>query len=98
MQGQHLYILRYLVSIFNNLESILIVTLGLLGYSNGYQTTVAMIHNTILFVRCVGRYLPTLSFGLVVVVYLLFGAIPSIRNVMAQKLVKDYCCNLEQEL
>ena len=51
-----------------------------------------------LFARRVGRYLPTLSFGLVVVVHLLFGAMPSIRNVVAQKLVKDYCRNLEQEL
>jgi hypothetical protein len=51
-----------------------------------------------LFARCVGKYLPTLSFGIVVVVYLLFGAILSIRNVVAQKLVKDYCHNLEQEL
>ena len=51
-----------------------------------------------LFARHVGRYLPTLSFGLVVVVHLLFGAILSIRNVVAQKLVKDYCHNLEREL
>ena len=40
----------------------------------------------------------TLSFGLVVVVHLLFSAMPSIRNVVAQKLVKDCCCNLEREL
>jgi hypothetical protein len=51
-----------------------------------------------LFARHVERYLPTLSFGLVVVVHLLFSAMPSIRNVVAQKLVKDYCCNLEREL
>jgi hypothetical protein len=31
----------------------------------------------------VGRYSPTLSSGLVAVVYLLFGAILSIRNVVA---------------
>jgi hypothetical protein len=51
-----------------------------------------------LFARCVGRYLPTLSFGLVVVVHLLFGAMPSIRNIVAQKLVKDCCRNFEREL
>ena len=51
-----------------------------------------------LFTRCVGRYLPTLSFKLVVVVHLLFGAMLSIRNVVAQKLVKDYYHNLEWEL
>ena len=51
-----------------------------------------------LFARHVGRYLPTLSFGLVVVVHLLLGAMPSIRNVVGQKLVKDYCRNLEREL
>ena len=36
-----------------------------------------------LFVRHVGRYLPTLSFGLVVVVHLLFGVMLSMRNVVA---------------
>jgi hypothetical protein len=41
----------------------------------------------ILFARCVGRYLPTLNFGLVVVVHLLLSIILSIRNVIAQKLV-----------
>ena len=51
-----------------------------------------------LFTRHVGRYLPTLSFGLVVVVHLLFCAMLSIRNVVAQKLVKDYCRNLKREL
>jgi hypothetical protein len=51
-----------------------------------------------LFARYVGRYLPTLSFGLVVVVHLLFSTILSIRNIVAQKLVKDYCCNFEREL
>ena len=51
-----------------------------------------------LFARRVGRYLPTLSFGLVVVVHLLFGVMQSIRNVVVQKLVKDYCRNLEREL
>ena len=45
--------------------------------------------------RGVGRYLPTLSSGLVVVVHLLFGAIPSIRNVVAQKIDKDSYRNLE---
>ena len=44
-----------------------------------------------LSVRRVGRYLPTLSSGLVAVVHLLFGVIPSIRNVVAQKMVKDSC-------
>jgi hypothetical protein len=47
MQEWHLYILRYSVSIFSNSASILIVTLGLLGYSNGYQATVAVICNSI---------------------------------------------------
>jgi hypothetical protein len=51
-----------------------------------------------LFARHVGRYLPTLSFRLVVVVHLLFDAMLSIRNVVAQKLVKDYCRNLERKL
>jgi hypothetical protein len=41
--------------------------------------------------RHVGRYLPTLSSGLVAVVHLLFGVILSIRNVAAQKMVKDSC-------
>jgi hypothetical protein len=45
MQGQHLYILRYLVSIFSNLVSMLITILGLLGYSNEYQVTVAVFCN-----------------------------------------------------
>jgi hypothetical protein len=48
MQGQHLYILGYLMSIFGNLVSMLIATLGLLGYSNGYRTTVAVICNKLL--------------------------------------------------
>jgi hypothetical protein len=52
----------------------------------------------IFFARRIGRYLPTLSFGLVVIVHLLFGAMPSIRNVVAQKPVKDYYHNLEREL
>jgi hypothetical protein len=38
-----------------------------------------------------------LSFGLVAVVHLLFGAMLSIRNVAAQKLDKDSCRNLERE-
>jgi hypothetical protein len=46
MQGQHLYILGYLVSVFGNLVSMLITMLGLSGYSNGYQAIVAMICNT----------------------------------------------------
>jgi hypothetical protein len=52
----------------------------------------------ILFARHVGRYLLILSFRLVAVVYLFFGAMLSIRNVVAQKLVKDYCRNLKREL
>jgi hypothetical protein len=47
MQGWHLYVLRYSVSVFGNSVSMLIIMLGLLGYSNGYQTTVAMTHNII---------------------------------------------------
>jgi hypothetical protein len=42
-----LYILGYLVSIFSNLMSMLIVTLGLSGHSNEYQAIVAMIPNSI---------------------------------------------------
>ena len=34
-----------LVSIFSNLVSILIVVLGLSGYCNGYQATVAVVYN-----------------------------------------------------
>ena len=45
--------------------------------------------------RHVGRYLPTLSSGLVAVVYLLFGTIMSIRNVVAQKVVRHSCRNLK---
>jgi hypothetical protein len=45
MQRRHLYVLRYLASVFSNLASILIVTLSLLGYNNEYQVTVAMTHN-----------------------------------------------------
>jgi hypothetical protein len=51
-----------------------------------------------LFARHIGRYFPTLSFGLMAVIHLLFGSILSIRNVVAQKLIKDYYHNLEQEL
>jgi hypothetical protein len=45
MQGRHLYVLRYLASVFGNSVSMLIATLGLLGHSNGYQATVAMARN-----------------------------------------------------
>jgi hypothetical protein len=45
MQGWHLYVLGYSVSIFSNSMSMLIVTLGLLGHSNRYRATVAMICN-----------------------------------------------------
>jgi hypothetical protein len=47
MQGRHLYVLGYSVSIFGNLVSILIATLGLSSYSNGYRATVAVICNSI---------------------------------------------------
>jgi len=47
--------------------------------------------------RRVGRYLLTQSYGLVAVVHLLFGVMQSIRNVVAQKLVRDCCRNLERE-
>jgi len=46
MQGQNLYILGYSVSVFSNLASMLITILVLLGYSNEYQTTVAVIYNS----------------------------------------------------
>jgi hypothetical protein len=45
MKGQHLYILRYLESVFSNLVSMLIMILILLGHSNRYRATVAVIHN-----------------------------------------------------
>jgi hypothetical protein len=45
MQGQHLYVLGYSASVFGNLVSMLIATLGLSGHSNGYQATVAVIRN-----------------------------------------------------
>ena len=45
--------------------------------------------------RHVRRYLPTLSFGLVVVVHLLFGTILGIRNVVAQKVIRYLYCNLK---
>jgi hypothetical protein len=45
MQGRYLYVLRYLVSIFSNLASILITMLGLSDYSNRHQATIAMTHN-----------------------------------------------------
>ena len=45
MQGQHLYVLRYSVSVFGNLVSMLIVMLSLLGHSNRYRATIAIAHN-----------------------------------------------------
>jgi hypothetical protein len=45
IQGRHLYILGYLASVFGNSVSMLIMTLGLSGYSNGYQATVAVARN-----------------------------------------------------
>jgi hypothetical protein len=45
MQRQYLYVLGYSMSIFSNSVSMLIIMLGLSGYSNGYQATVAVIHN-----------------------------------------------------
>ena len=45
MQGWYLYVLGYLVSVFGNLVSMLIVALGLSGHSNGYQATVAVARN-----------------------------------------------------
>ena len=47
MQGWHLYVFEYSVSVFSNSVSMLIVTLGLLGYSNSYQATVTMAHNNL---------------------------------------------------
>ena len=41
-----------------------------------------------LSVRLVGRHSPTLSSGQVAAVLLLFGAMPSIRNVAAQEIVR----------
>jgi hypothetical protein len=48
MQGWHLYVLRYLASVFGNSVSMLIVILGLSDHSNGYQATVAVIRNSML--------------------------------------------------
>jgi hypothetical protein len=45
MQGQHLYVLEYSASVFGNSVSMLITTLGLSGYNNRYQATVAVIYN-----------------------------------------------------
>jgi hypothetical protein len=45
MQRWHLYVLGYSVSIFGNSVSMLIATLGLSDYSNGYQATIAMTRN-----------------------------------------------------
>jgi hypothetical protein len=46
MQRRHLYVLRYSASVFGNSVSMLIATLGLLGYSNGYWATVAVARNS----------------------------------------------------
>ena len=46
MQGRHLYILRYLASVFGNSVSILIAMLGLSGHSNRYRAIVAVACNT----------------------------------------------------
>ena len=46
IQGQHLYVLRYSASVFGNSASMLIAMLGLSGYSNGYQATVAVARNS----------------------------------------------------
>ena len=45
MQGRHLYVLRYSVSVFGNSVSMLIAALGLSGHSNGYRATVAVARN-----------------------------------------------------
>ena len=45
MQGRHLYVLGYSVSVFGNSASMLIAMLGLSGHINGYQTTVAVARN-----------------------------------------------------
>jgi hypothetical protein len=46
IQGWHLYVLRYLASVFGNSVGMLIAMLGLSGHSNRYRATVAMICNT----------------------------------------------------
>ena len=48
MQEWHLYVLGYSVSVFSNSVSILIVMLGLLGYSNEYWATVAIARNNLI--------------------------------------------------
>jgi hypothetical protein len=45
MQGRYLYVLRYSASVFSNSVSMLIATLSLSGHNNGYQATVAIVHN-----------------------------------------------------
>jgi hypothetical protein len=46
MQGQHLYVLEYSVSVFGNSANIFITILGSSGHSNKYQTTITITHNT----------------------------------------------------
>jgi len=60
MQGRHLYVLGYSVSVFGNSVSMLIAMLGLSGHSNGYQATVAVIRNTISLYITTLEYLDTL--------------------------------------
>jgi hypothetical protein len=48
MQGQYLYVLGYLASVFGNSVSMLIAMLGLSGNSNGYWATIAVICNILL--------------------------------------------------
>ena len=50
MQGRLLYVFGYSVSVFGNSVSVLIVTLGLSGYSNGYRATVAVASNSFIHV------------------------------------------------
>ena len=47
IQGRYLYILGYLVSVFNNSASMLIMMLGLSDHSNEYRAIVAVAYNII---------------------------------------------------
>jgi len=49
IKEQHLYVLRYSVSIFSNSVSILIVILGLSSYNNRYWATIAMAYNRVCY-------------------------------------------------
>jgi hypothetical protein len=61
MQGQYLYVLGYLASVFGNSVSMLIAMLSLLSYSNRYRATIAITHNI--------KYLKSCLLGLDIMIY-----------------------------